>query len=89
MTSVKTKRRRPRKWRLLVWRETAVPFKNGERPMHRMTTIMEKTYTSQKAAMKSKGRLWKAPFKPFIRPPNTTGWKIVQLEVFPEDYRDE
>lgn len=88
MTKVRTKRVRKKQWKLTWWRPTK-DFVDGERPMMRVGTIREVEYKDQKNAWRGRARAWRPPYVAFARKIGRKQGKIVELEVFPENYSGE
>ena len=77
-----------RDW-ILLWYRPVGEFKRGERKMLQRT-YKPKAYYSRKAALKAKGRFREdAAFIGFVYQRGRKPRKIVELQVFPEDYSGE
>jgi len=83
------KRKKPKtQWRMALYRAVG-EFKNGERRMTSPDRFRDFIYSSRERAMKAKSHNYKEPWKPFIYQKGNPPKKVIEHQVFDENYSAE
>ena len=88
MSRVATKRKRPKKWLLAFYRPLG-EFVDGERRMTNPDKYSTKEFRNRKLAMKSQARGYRDPFRAFIYEKGRKPKRIIEIQIWPENYPAE
>jgi hypothetical protein len=88
MTNPKTTHTRPRKWVVVLYRAVG-EFKQGERRMTVAWGFKLGTYKSEKLARKAWLKIYRGPYRAFIHKEGNKQKKIIEIQVFDDDYSSE
>lgn len=89
MTAVRTKRTHPRKWVVAIYRAVGEFDRLGERRMTTAWDFTPRKYKSEKLARKAWLKVYRGPYRAFIYRDGRKPKKIIELELWPDDYSAE